>query len=155
MIYDEEDLLKSLRTYVKANLNTKIAAINTEKNDFPIDQITADDDHYVISGELLDWPNHTFVSFAIAGEIEAKNNRGNKISIPSITVEVAFDNPQKPNIYYKSLRYMRALYETILEYEASVIETGDLVITKLIPMIVPAEARRLVVSGVNVSVSIS
>jgi len=153
-IKDEEDLIKSLQAYVKANLNTKIAAINTEKDDFDIDTITADDDHYVYAGELLDLPDHIFVNFAIEGEIETKSNFDDIASIPVIMVEVVFDNPKKANTYFKSLRYMRALYETILGYESSVIETDDLQITKATPMVVTANRRELVISGVGLSVAL-
>jgi len=155
MINDEEDLLKSLQAYVKTNLNTKIAAINTEKGDTMLESITSDDDHYVFSGELLDLPNHAFVNFAISGEIEVKKNYGNRASLPNIYIEVAFDNPKKANTYFKALRYMRALYETILEYESSAIEVDDLSITKAIPMAVTTNSRNLIVSGVSVSVSLA
>ena len=155
MIYDEEGLLRSIQAYVKANLNTRIAAINTEKTDFDIDTITADDAHYVFGGELLDLPNHTFVNFAIDGEIDVISNGNSKASTPTIRVEVAFDNPKKENTYFKSLRYMRALYETILNYESSAVEVDDLSITKAIPMVVTAQQRQLVVSGVSVSVSLA
>lgn len=154
-INDEEGLLKSIQAYVKANLNTKIAAINTEKGDTLLESITADDDHYVFAGELREIPNFTFVNFAIDGDVEVKSNQGDKMSFPSIYIEIAFDNPQKANTYFKSLRYMRALYETILEYESTAIEADDLIITKAIPMVVTIKPRSLVVSGVNVSVSIS
>lgn len=155
MIYDEEDLLKSIHAYVKANLNTNIALINTEKGDYLMEQITADDEHYVFSGELLDLPNHTFVNFAIDGEIETVSNYSSKISLPNIMIEVAFDNPKKPDTYFKSLRYMRALYKTILGYSDSVIEADNLIITKAIPMVVTTIKRQLVVSGVGISIAIS
>jgi len=155
MIYDEEDLLKSLQSYVKANLNTRIAAINTEKGDFTTETITADDDHYVFAGELYEIPNHTFVNFAIDGEIEVKSNYDDKISLPVFRVEVAFDNPKNENTYFKALRYMRALYETVLKFESSISEIDDLMVTKAIPMVVTtATGRKLIVSGVSLSVSL-
>jgi hypothetical protein len=155
MINDEEDLLKSLQAYVKANLNTRIVAINTEKTDFDIDSITADDDHYVFAGELYEIPNHTFVNFAIDGEIEVKTNHDDKISLPIIRIEVAFDNPKTANTYFKALRYMRALYETVLGFESSVIEADDLQISRAMPMVVTtATGRKLVVSGVSLSVAL-
>jgi len=153
-IRDEESLLKALQVFVKANLNAQITAINTEKADFSIDQITADDAHYVFAGELLDLPNHAFVNFAIDGEIEVESNGDGKASFPVIRIEAAFDNPKKVNTYFKSLRYMRALYDTILKFEASAIEVDDLRITKAIPMVVAANKRELVVSGVSLSVAI-
>lgn len=153
-INDEEDLLRSLQAYVKANLNTKIAAINTEKGDFSIDQITADDDHYVFSGELLELPNHAFVNFVITEEIEAENNYNDIITRPIFIIEVVFDNPKKANTYFTSLRYMRALYETILRYESSAVEVDGLIITKAVPMLVTSTRRQMIVSGVTVSIAI-
>lgn len=154
-IYDEEDLLKRIQSYFKSNLNAKIILINAEKGDFTIEQITADDSHYVFGGELLDLPNHTFVNFAIDGEIEMKNNYDSKISMPVFRVEVAFDNPKKANTYFKSMRYMRAIYETIFDFATSVTEADGVEITKAIPMVVTANQRQLVVSGVSLSVAIS
>jgi hypothetical protein len=154
MINDEEALLKSIHSYVKSNLNTKISEINTEKDDdYDISSITADDDHYVFAGELQDLPNHAFVAFAIDGEIDVQGGHGQKISLPSISIEVVVDNEKKEGMYYKSFRYMRALYETILEYSA--IEADDIQLTKFIPMIVSNRGRELVVSGVSLSVAIS
>lgn len=156
MINDEEDLLRSIQSYVKDNLNARITAINTEKGDFTLDTITADDDHYVFAGETLDLPNHPFVNFAILDEIETENNQGDMISKPSFLVEVVFDNPKNPNVYFTSLRYMRALYETMLEYESSAIEADGVEITKAIPMLVTnaSNRRQLVVSGVTVAMAI-
>lgn len=154
MIYDEEDLLKSIKNFVKANLETEITAINTEKGDFNIDSISADDAHFVIVGELLDLPNHMYVSFSIDEDIETLNNVDDIMSAPVITIEIAFDNPKKANTYYKSLRYMRALYQTVVKYESSTVEVGELKITKAIPMLVTNMNRELIVSGVEVSVAI-
>lgn len=155
-IYDEEDLLLSIRDYVKTNLNTQITAINTEKNDdYSIDTITAENRRYVIAGELLDLPNHTFVNFAIDGDIITKSNYDQKVAELIINIEVAFEDSKKAGTYYKSLRYMRALYETILKYATSTNEVDDLIITKAIPMVINTRERRLVVSGVSVSVSLS
>ncbi len=154
MINDEESLLKSIHTHVKENLNAKISAINTEKDDdYRISEITSDDRHYVFMGELQDIPNHEFVAFSIDGEVEVQGRFGDKISIPNIMIEIVMANQKKEGTYYKSLRYMRALYQTILEY--SVIETDDIQITKFIPMIVSNRGRELVVSGVSLSVAIS
>lgn len=152
-IYDEEDLLESIRDYFQENLNTKISEINTEKGDTLLESITADDDHYVLAGELLDIPNHAFVNFSIDGEIETKTNYDNKASFPNLVVEIVFDNPKKPNTYLKSLRYMRAIYTTMLGYGSSVLEIDELSITKITPMAVPTKPRNLVVSGVSASVS--
>ncbi len=154
MVNDEEDLLRVLQSFVKDNLNDNIDAINTEKDDFKIDNIDEDDEHFVFSGELLELPNHAFVNFAISGEIETSNNYDNIKSTSVLVVEICFDDDKKPNTYFKSLRYMRALYQTILDFEASTNEVGGLMITKVIPMLAVLRGRHIVVSGVSISVAI-
>lgn len=153
MIRDHEDLLKALQAHVMAGLNARITAINTEKDDFEIATIKADDSHYVYAGELLDLPNHDFVQFAIDGEIETNHSGGGMISMPTVMIEVVFDNPKDRNTYWKSMRYMRALYEVMLEFNN--ITVDDLKISNLVPMFVTTLKRNLVVSGVKVSCAIS
>lgn len=154
-INDTEDLFKAIQTHVKANLNTKITAINSEKNDdITLDIIKADDTHYVFAGELLECPNNAFVNFALDGPVTAKVNGGNISLIPSFVIEVAFDNPKKPNTYWKSMRYMRAIYECMLEFEPAANEVTGLEIEQLEPMIIAHIKRELVVSGIKVSMAI-
>lgn len=153
-INDEEDLLRALQAFFKENLTTKIDAINAAHSDFQIESITGDDGHYVFAGELSELPNHIFCQFWIEDDILTENNQGNLKSEVNIRIEVVFDNPKKANTYFKSLRYMRALYETALDYEPSTLEVGGLQITKAVPMSVEANERELVVSGVGMSVAI-
>lgn len=155
MINDEEDLIKSLQSFVKANLNTAIDAINTEKADFLIKEIPADDDHYVFAGELLELPNSDFVNFGINGSIKVTSTAYDKITLPVFAVEVCFDNPKTKNTYFKSLRYMRAIYQTLLQYQESVAETDGFELTMAVPMIVPIKNRSIVVSGVYCQVGLS
>lgn len=155
MINDEEDLIKSIQSFVKQNLNSAIDSINTEKGDFLIKEIPADDSHYVFAGELLDLPNHDFVNFGINGSIKVTSNAFDKVTLPIFAIEVCFDNPKTKNTYFKSLRYMRAVYQTLLNYEQSVQETDGLQLTMAVPMIVPIKNRSIVVSGVYCQVGLS
>ena len=79
-----------------------------------------------------------------------------EISKPVFLVEVVFDNPKNPNVYFKSLRYMRALYETLLNYESSASEVDGVEITQAVPMLVTnaSNRRQLVVSGVIIGLAI-
>lgn len=154
MINDEEDLLKAIQAHVKANLNARITAINTEKDDYTIETIKADDAHYVFAGELQDIPNHAFVQFAIESEIEViQHSRGNMISIPPMMIEVVFDNPKDRNTYWKAMRYMRALYETVMTFDS--ISISDSKVSKLMPVALSLTRRELVVAGVGFSCAIS
>ena len=155
MITDIEDLMESVRSYVKTNLNTRIQAINSEKSDsYELETIPADDDHYIFGAELQDLPNHIFVNIAIS-EITPIQDRGNLALNSEFIIEVAFDNPKKSGTMLKSLRYMRALYEAIRNYEMQTNEVSSVEVTTLKPMIVTMTNRQLVVSGIGVSLGIS
>lgn len=155
MINDEEDLIKSIQSFCKVNLNSFIISINTEKKDFLIPTIPSDDSHYVFAGELLDLPNHDFVNFGINGNIKINSNAQDKISLPIFAIEVCFDNPKREGTYFKSLRYMRAVYQTLLGYSQSVQEADGFELTMALPMIVPIKNRSIVVSGVYCQIAIS
>jgi len=154
MINDIEDLLRSIQAFSKANLNTQIIAINTAKTDFDIDQIKSNDEKYVFAGDLVDIPNNSFVNHTIV-EIVPKINGNDIISIVTLMVEVAFDNPKKANTYFTSVRYMEALYDTFLEYEPSTNEVDGLEITRVLPAAIIKNKRDLVVSGIEFSLAIS
>ncbi|MCA9405053.1 MAG: hypothetical protein KC684_00815 [Candidatus Omnitrophica bacterium] len=156
---DLEDLLVSVKDYLKSNLNTKIASINTEKtaggSDFVIDTITADDSHYLISGTYREIPGHDFVSVALFSQPELLSNYDVTKITAEIMVEVVIANAKNAQTYYKSLRYMRALYETLERYELSTIEVGGLQLTGASPMEVTTNRRELVISGVILSIAIA
>ena len=154
MINDEEGLMRSILAYLKANLNTKLGLINTEKGDFTTETLTVDDDHFIVTGELVDLPNDIFCGITITDiSLEGSIQDNQKLTV-TFAVEVVFDNPKKANTYYKSLRYMRALYDTIIDYESSVEEIDELELTLALPMIAANNRRQMVISGVNFAVSL-
>lgn len=155
-INDEEELIESLRVYVKANLNTEIAAINARKvsGTYQAKAITADDRHYVIGGQLRDLPNDVFVNVSLSQEIEPLQAYNDTAHIVTLLIEVAFDSEGNENDYFKSLRYLRALINTIRNYEASTFEVGGFRIARAIPMLATVDGRKLLVSGVEVSVAL-
>jgi len=152
MIRDEEDLLKSIQTHLKSNFNAALAEINTEKADFTTESITADDTHYLIMGEFSEIPNHSFVVVGIDGEIENLVIVDDLSQAVPIIIKVVFANQNRPNTYYKALRYMRALTEAMLSYEGATSEVAGLQITKSMPMVLELENRQLVTCGIALSV---
>lgn len=152
MIYDAEDLMLAIRDYLKSNLNTVIASINTEKGDSLLEAVTADNNHYLLAGEVYDIPNHPFVQISIAENVEIGSNENDYLQRLTLVIEHVMDNPKKPNTYYKSLRYMRALLQTLINFESSANEVGDAQITGAIPVPLTAKGRDLVVSGVIMSI---
>lgn len=154
-IKDIETLLTDIKDHLKDNLNTEIAAINTDKGDFTIDTITADNDHYVIIQDLYDLPNRAFVAIGIIDNIEGELLYNDyKLNVP-IEIKVVFANANKPNTYFKALRYMKALTNVMLDYESSAIEVEGMQLINSMPMIVQAEHRELITTGLSVNISIS
>lgn len=149
-IYDEEDLVSAIKDFMQLNLAAKIAEINSEKSDFQIDNVS----DFILAGDVLDLPNHIFCQVAIDGDIQIKNNGDDSAAILTVFVEVAFDNPKNSTTYRKSLRYMRAVYRTLLKFAQSAIEADGFEITKAVPMIVAYKQRQLVVSGAGLTVAI-
>lgn len=152
-VTDEESAMRRTQEYFKANLNNQIALINTEKTDFDINTITADDDHYVFGGDLLEIPNRDFVNFVIT-DITTKTNGNSMISEISMMIEVVIANAKKPSTYFKSLRYMRAVYQTALGYGLSTSEVDGFQVTKALPMATTSLRREMMISGVECSFAI-
>jgi hypothetical protein len=157
-VNDIEDLVLDIRTHLIANLNTKIAEINTEKNaddsDFDLSTIDADNKHYLIMGRYREIPNYDFVNIGIASPPDLGSNAGNiRITTP-LMVEVVIPNDKKEDTYFKSLRYMRAVYEVMATYEALEFGTGGLQLTGALPMEITTNRRELIVSGVLFEVTL-
>lgn len=117
MIYDEELLVKDVEALLKAKLNEEISAINTEKNDeLNLDSIP--DDKYVFEAldqSLLNFKGF-FVMYGIVDTPVTSGNEGSDIIGTVVTISIAtFDKGEKErsNIFYKLLRYRRAVRQLI------------------------------------------
>lgn len=155
---DVEDLLNSVRGHLIDNLNTTIGEMNDEKNadglSFNIDTIEADTKHYLIAGRYRELPNFDFVNVELAGAPELETNFGDfKMKTP-ILVEVVIPNTKNETSYYRSLRYMRAIMETMAAYEAPEIGSGGLELTGAVPADIIVNRRELYTSGVVFAVTL-
>jgi hypothetical protein len=111
-MFDLENLMDSLDAYFKANLNTKITAINAEKNDSIILPLL--DTNAFILGDLEN-TNKNFNHFIL---IQMTNSNtivvGNQVA-QEYTIEILMfmsDNYQEKQSWRKVYRYWRALLET-------------------------------------------
>jgi hypothetical protein len=113
MAYDIENFLGNLQTCLVANLNNKIAAINTEKGDFTLDAI--DTSAYRLQ-DLAEGPSQ-YNPFIVYGELEdpVGESLGSGTAIKySVGIELAIsDAGADPKIKNRLLRYRRALMEVI------------------------------------------
>lgn len=109
-IYDVERLLSDIQSLYSSNLNTKIGAINTEKND-SISLKTVDSNAYFtdLNGKQVNY--NPFVLYSIEN-ITAKSQNG--MTIKDVLVSVVLvveDQGEDVSIYNRMLRYGRALEE--------------------------------------------
>lgn len=119
MRYDEELMIKDALALVQSKLNTKIAAINTEKNDALV-LATIPNEQYIfetLTSEMLNYKGF-MVLFGIQDTPIREQSDGSTIEDVVITFQIGtFDNGEKDrsNTLYKLLRYRRALKEIFQE----------------------------------------
>lgn len=123
MIYDEEQMIRDIETTFKANLNTEIGLINTEKGTISGDPLFIEDipsDKYVfetLDKRLLNFKGF-FIIYGLVDTPIREANTENYIEDTTITFQVAtFDKGEKErsNTLYKLLRYRRALKQVIIK----------------------------------------
>ena len=154
-VNDIESLLKDIRDFMKDNLNTEIAAINTAKGDFTTETIPADSKHYFVGAEMVDLPNCSYVAIGIDDVIIAENVHNDVSHQLPIVIEVVFASQNKPTDAYKSLRYMKAVENTMLGYEEATDQVGGLQFINNMPMILQADKRKLITSGITVNIGLA
>ena len=114
--YDIESLLDDILTLLQAGLNTKIAALNTEKGD-EIQLETINSDAYAL--QSLNGPHMNFNPFVFYGVQDIKpGDDSSPYGRTSMSVEVVVcivleDMGQDRDIATRLFRYQRALKEVI------------------------------------------
>jgi hypothetical protein len=113
-MFDLEKLLVDLDAYFKANLNTRISAINTEKNDsITLEQIN--------SGAFLLWSNETknksYDRFILIQPLEVVSVVNGPFVSEQYSIEVLMflqENYNRIDSWKEVLRYWRAIKEVAL-----------------------------------------
>ena len=114
-MFDLESLLGEVETILKADLNTKIAAINSEKND-NIDMETISNDAYFL--QSLSEKSINYDPFILYGVSQFENDDPGNFGFTStkVLIEIVLvkaDEGQDLQIIKKMLRFQRALREVI------------------------------------------
>lgn len=158
--YDIELFIKDIEGIFKTNLNTKITAVNLEKqtltdevdDNFDIDQIDSEAWYF---GQLpAVWSYTNFVVYGLENiTLEGEQYDGH-IQKVSMFIEVLIDDdgsvPNESQIY-KLLRYTRCLQEVALENFDSIRSYGKLTVNSLPPTLIEIDGRKLKSSGINIS----
>lgn len=126
---DEEFFVMKMADYFKANLNTKIAAINAEKNDgITLTSVDSSAYYFMTFGQTMPLYDPV-VLFGVEPE-EGATNDGESSEIMSLVVEMVVNSKLTPNseTLFKTLaRYRRAIKEVIRDgIRNSKIPAGDL-----------------------------
>ena len=130
MKFDEELLLLNLETIIKANLNTKIAALNTEKND-TISLATVNNSAYIMDVNDKEVNYNPYIIYMIS---EQTSEARGPVTIENIIINVALihsDNGLDPYIVKRMLRYRRCLKEVIEENFRSISPCDSVTIESL------------------------
>jgi len=132
--YGLEELLNDLETIIKANLNTKIASINTEYDD-DYNLETVRDEAYFLQTLDQQFSNYpTSILYGVTN-IDSISNAGNSVDTFTIEINIVItDTGQNVNIAKKLYRYSRVLKEIIEEKWASANNGIKLNIKSLIPI---------------------
>ncbi len=158
MIFDTEDLLKASAQVMKDNLNAEITIIDTEKADYTLDPIN-DNAWYF---QNLDEECFSYANFVVWGMYDSPdqtdttfNNamKSTKIFFEVCTVDDGAAINQ--NVFYKMLRYTRAL-ETVIDKNYDKIRSGLKVqVTSLTPTSFDLNGRKFRSAGVLITAAIS
>jgi hypothetical protein len=114
-MFDLEKLLVDLDAYFKANLNARITAINTEKNDtITLEQINA--------GAFILWSNETvnksYDRFILIQPLDVVSNVNGPYVSEQYSIEVLMflqENYNRIDSWKEVLRYWRAIKEVALK----------------------------------------
>ncbi len=132
--YDLETFLTDIKDLLVANLNTKIAAITSEKNDgLTLD--TINNLAYHMQG--MDGPQANFDPFVYIGvvNIEGESQLLNTITQPDVMVAVVIaDEGMRTEMWKVLLRYQRALKEVFEENFDFANGVGKLTIKSQVPI---------------------
>ena len=154
--YDVEQAVRDVATMFKNNLNTKIAAINTEKGDFSIS--TIDSNAWFFHHIPVVWNYPVFMIYGFENLSLNGFQEDNAVEAIELFFEVAIPDTNEAASeaqVYKLLRYARALKEIAQENYDCLRGYGKIKVASLTPALIEINGKRLRSSGVTITASIS
>ena len=154
--WDIEGVLDALETYLKANLNTKITAINTEKGDSLLSQVSTSAYNKQVLNEYS--VNHDpFLILGVIDNISVVGEGPVSIQTFNIDVIIFFSEQSASNTYKLIWRYQRALRETIQDGYNDIFRQVKFKLSGLTPttIAIKNDSQEHVGIGVSLTVSIT
>jgi len=160
--YDLELFITDFKTVFQANLNAKIAEVNTEKNtetsetndNFSINTLRTKD--WYMNQVPQVWNSNQFIVY---GLMDLKTEQAQETSFkmtPTLFIEVIIPDQGEQLIesaIYKLLRYTRCLYEVANENYDEFRHYGKLKMDSLPPAMIEVDGKRLRTAGIAVTAS--
>ena len=144
---DAEELLNGIEGFLKADLNTCIASINTKKNAGlpPEDVITLDpfaDEEYNMFFRGV--PTTQNVLFIGTPEITSVSNGGQLSNVLSLGIAIMIADSTDNNDYIKSFRYMLALQKVFQVNVFNIDNVQQIMIESQTPFIPASEKNKVI-----------
>lgn len=158
MIYDTENFFREMTAILKANLGAEITEVNTEKGDFELDTIHTDA-WYI--DEIPKNPSYTpYMFYGIDSATTIDTNEVCSLRNISIDYEVIVPDDgdvqsETENIYYKMLRYSRALESTVQKNADKIPSYVSVTVGSLLPVKIRIKGKLLHSVGIKVTASIT
>jgi hypothetical protein len=132
--YDLESLLNDIKTILTNNLNTKITALNSEKNDsVTLSQVNSD--AYVLqslNGVTVNY--NPFIFYGLL-DVQGEGNYGYTPSMYEIIVAIVVeDEGEDVNIATRMFRYLRVLEEVFADHFDSIPEGVKISVKSQVPI---------------------
>lgn len=113
--YDVETFFADLETFMKANLNTKIAAINTEKSDSITLATVADEAYFFQSLDERVANYNPIIFYGLTSDVESDGIGPYTSKKLKVNVTIIVNDQNLASLGKRYLRYNRALEEIFLE----------------------------------------
>ena len=157
-MFDTECLLKKTSELMKSRLNAEIVLINTEKADYELDAVN-DDAWYFQNLDDEVWSYSNFIVWGIydnPNQTDSQNNNAMKQTQMFFEVCIPDDGgPINQNVFYKLLRYTRAL-EAVIDKNYDKVRSGlKLQVSSLSPTSFDLGGKTFRSAGVLVTANIS
>ena len=123
-MFDTEELLEKTSDLMKAKLNAELLIVDTDKGDYALDPINDEAWYFQNLGDEA----FSFANFMVWGMYEnpTQESEHNAIKVTKIFFEICLPDdggPLNENVFYKLLRYTRAL-ESVIDKNYGKIRSG-------------------------------
>jgi len=130
--YDIENFLSDIETYFKANLNTHIAAINTEKGDSLLSSVSTGS--YTIQSLDAGVVNQTPMILIGVSNIESNTLANVNVKTYSVDIIIIIEKDSDFNNIKRLWRYQRAIEDTVKAAYNSILRSLRLKVESLVPV---------------------